>query len=84
MGQIRTARRSRRRATATGGTRGRSPTTAPGPPLRGFPITLAGGTGAGWIRSTEELGEGTPRATHPHLGSRAVTRATTSAPPEPL
>jgi beta-galactosidase len=55
----------------------------PGELIGESPFALAGGVGAVWIKSREEPGQITLRATHPYLGTRSITIQTTAVPPEP-
>ena len=48
------------------------------------PFALAGGVGAVWIKTTDQPGEITLRATHPYLGSTTVSLRSVPAPPEPF
>jgi len=55
----------------------------PGELIGESPFALAGGVGAVWIKSREEPGQITLRATHPYLETRTITIQTTAVPPEP-
>jgi beta-galactosidase len=46
------------------------------------PFSLIGGTGAIWIRATEQAGKARLIAHHPYLGEQHVDLEVTSAPPE--
>jgi len=48
------------------------------------PFALAGGVGAVWIKTTEQPGEITLRATHPYLGTRTIEIQSFAATPEPF
>ena len=56
--------------------------TGPAQLIGDNPFSLIGGTGAVWIRATEEPGKARLTAHHPYLGMQNVEIEMTPAPPE--
>ena len=56
--------------------------SGPGHIIGDNPFALTGGTGAIWIRATEQLGTIVLRAKHPRLGTQQIEIKATAAPPE--
>jgi beta-galactosidase len=56
--------------------------TGPAQLIGDNPFSLIGGTGAVWIRATEQTGKVRFTAHHPNLGSQSIEIEMTSAPPE--
>ena len=56
--------------------------TGPAKLIGDNPFSLVGGTGAVWVRATEQPGTVTLKARHPRLGEQTITIATTRTPAE--